>query len=221
MAGSVFMYAFLSYQTADKRAAGKVRGLLEKLCIGAFLAHEDIQVSHEWRATILKEIRKVDLFIPILTADYYKSPWCVQESGIAAFRGLCIIPLSLDGSIPQGFIAHIQSTKVDPDNIQMASLFPGLAKKDVGFVIDALIDIIKESGSFRGAEANFESITPYLDKATDEQLLKLLKVLAANGQVLHASLCAKKYLPPLLTTHGHRLDQETRARMEKVLAEYA
>src|SRR5208283_3389098 len=162
------MYAFLSYQTADKRTAGKVRGLLEKLGINAFLAHEDIQVSHEWRATIVEEIGKADIFIPILSADYYKSAWCVQESGIAAFKGLCIIPLSLDGSIPQGFIAHIQSTKVDPDNIQMASLFPGLAKKDVCFVIDALIDIIKGSGNYRSAEANFESINPYIDKATDE-----------------------------------------------------
>ncbi len=215
------MYAFLSYQTADKKTAGKIRGLLDKLGITTFLAHEDIQVSHEWRTTILDEIEKVDLFIAILSADYYKSPWCVQESGIAAFRGLCIIPLSIDGSIPQGFIAHIQSTKVDADNIEVESLFPALAKKDVGFVIDTAIDIIKRSSSFRGAEANFSTILPYINKATDEQLVRLLKVSAENGQILHASLCAANYLPPLLKTHGHLLDPDTRANMEGVLARYA
>jgi len=45
---------------------------------------------------------------------------------------------------------------------------------NVAFVIDALINIIDGSGSFRGAESNFESIIPYLDKATDEQMVKLL-----------------------------------------------
>lgn len=124
------MYAFLSYQTDEKLAAGEVREILNSIGIKSFLAHEDIQVSEEWRHKILEEIGKADLFIPLLSKSYYASPWCMQESGMAAFRdGLTIIPLSLDGSIPPGFIGHIQSTKVKSGSIELANLLPGLGKK--------------------------------------------------------------------------------------------
>jgi hypothetical protein len=78
------------------------------------MAHQHIEVSEEWRLEILKQLAAADLFIAILSANYYASIWCKQESGIAAFRGMTVIPLSIDDSIPQGFIAHIQSTRIDP-----------------------------------------------------------------------------------------------------------
>jgi hypothetical protein len=216
------MYAFLSYQTDEKLVAGEVRGVLDSIGIKSFLAHEDIQVSEEWRHKILEEIGKADLFIPLLSKAYYASPWCMQESGIAAFRdGLTIIPLSLDGSIPPGFIGHIQSTKVEPGNIMLGNLLPGLAKKDPAFVIEIIIDKIKRSGSFRGAEANFAMILPFVGKASNEQMLMLLKVSLANGQVLHASQVAHEFMPPILESHGHLLDDDDRAELEKVVAQYA
>lgn len=215
------MYAFLSYQTADKHVAGEIRALLAELGVESFLAHEDIGVSQEWRLKILEEIRKADLFIPILSANYYASEWCVQESGMAALMELTIIPFSIDGTIPKGFIAHIQSTKVEPGNITLKNIFPGLAKKDVAFVIDTILQIIEGSSSFRGAEANFALLLPFLGKATDEQMTKLLQISRANGQVLHASQVAREFLPPLMESHGHLLDRTTRKEIKVVLARYA
>src|SRR6266496_4138213 len=84
----------------DARASG----------VQCFMAHEHIEVSVEWRNEILRQLGLADLFVPILSQQYYTSIWCKQESGIAAFRGMTLIPLSLDGSIPQGFIGHVQST---------------------------------------------------------------------------------------------------------------
>ena len=109
------MYAFLSYQTAERAIAGRVQALLDGLGVRSFMAHEDIDISEEWRLTILAELQKADLFVPLLSAAYLGSVWCVQESGIAAQRdGLTVIPLSLDGTTPPGFIGHIQSKRVDP-----------------------------------------------------------------------------------------------------------
>src|SRR2546421_13004860 len=96
------MRAFMSYQTADREVAARVAGLLTPFDIAAFMAHEHIEVSNEWRQTILKELAEADLFIPILSTRYFDSIWCKQESGIAAFRKLTIIPLSIDGTIPKG-----------------------------------------------------------------------------------------------------------------------
>jgi TIR domain len=106
----VASYAFLSYQTADKKAAGRLKNVFAQVGIKSFLAHEDIAVSQEWRLKILEEIAKVDLFVCLISKSYMKSPWCVQESGVAAFRsGIAIIPLSLDGTTPKGFIGGVLS----------------------------------------------------------------------------------------------------------------
>ena len=168
----------------------------------------------------MNEIETADLFVPILSANYFSSIWCKQESGIAAFRKMTIIPLSTDGAVPQGFIAHIQSTKIDPQSPKYADLLPGVAKHNVAFVIDKLIAKIGRSGNFRGAEANFELILPYLGKATKEQVVQLLDVSTANVQVCHASLCATKYLPPLVESHGKFMNAERLAELRGVLAQY-
>jgi hypothetical protein len=118
------MRAFMSYQTVDKEAAARVAGVLTEFDCTAFMAHDHIEVSEEWRLEILTELEVADLFVPILSAHYYGSVWCMQESGIAAFRRMTIIPLSIDGALPPGFLAHIQSTKIDPAAPAIRDLLP-------------------------------------------------------------------------------------------------
>ncbi len=210
------MRAFLSYQTDDKIIAGDIKKVLDRLNVETFLAHEDIEVSAEWRLTIIQELMVTDLFIPILSKNYYGSIWCKQESGMAAYRGITIIPLSIDGSIPQGFIAHIQSTRINPKQINAAPLVTGIARRDKAFAIDGIINIISLSGNYRGAEANFELILPYLNDASKEQKVRLLQASLRNNQVCNAGLCATKYLPPLLASHGQYLSAEDRAGLKNL-----
>ncbi|MGO9047299.1 MAG: toll/interleukin-1 receptor domain-containing protein [Xanthobacteraceae bacterium] len=214
------MRAFLSYQTDDKIIAGDIKKVLDRLNVETFLAHEDIEVSAEWRLTIIQELMVTDLFIPILSKNYYGSIWCKQESGMAAYRGITIIPLSIDGSIPQGFIAHIQSTRINPKQINAAPLVTGIARRDKAFAIDGIINIISLSGNYRGAEANFELILPYLNDASKEQKVRLLQASLRNNQVCNAGLCATKYLPPLLASHGQYLSAEDRAELTAILDRY-
>lgn len=214
-------YAFVSYQTADKRVAGRLKNVLAEVEIDSFLAHEDIAVSDEWRLKILEEIGKANIFICILSENYFKSPWCVQESGIAAFREkLPIIPLSIDGAIPQGFIAHLQSVKVDPKTITIDDLIPAFLRHDFSKGIEILIGQIRQSANYRGAEADFQKILPHIPKMTDEQVRLLLESAAENNQVHHASLCASEYIPLLLKSHGHLLGRKTRSFLKEVCAQY-
>lgn len=215
------MLAFMSYQTEDRLMAATVSQLLTSLGVGCFMAHEHIEVSAQWRDEILRQIGLADFFVPILSARYYSSIWCKQESGIAAFRKMTIIPLSMDGSIPLGAISHIQSTRIENNRPTLRQLLPGLAYRDVSFVIDKVTRIIEQSGNFRAAESNFELILPYLPKATDAQIVTLLDASQQNGQVCHASLCARDYLPPLMRSHGHLLTQAKRQNLEETLAQYA
>lgn len=215
------MKAFLSYQTGDKAVAGKIKNLLESVGVEGFLAHEDIRVSEEWRLKLLEELGDADLFVPILSKNYFGSIWCAQESGIAsADPDITIVPVSIDETVSSGFFGHIQSTTIDANNPQLQSLRPGLFKCDKAFTIDALVALVGKSGSYRGAEYAFGLISPYLNAATDEQKTELLKVSTNNNQVCNAGECATKFLPPLLASHGKFLAHNTRSELEATLARY-
>jgi hypothetical protein len=215
------MQAFMSYQTDDRAVAALVSALLADVGVTSFMAHEHIEVSADWRIEILHQLRSADLFVPILSAKYYSSIWCKQESGIAAFRIMTIIPLSIDGSIPLGFLNHIQSTKIDRAAPTYQDVFPGLARHDVSFLIDGITKIISESRNYRAAELNFQMILPYTLRATDAQTAKLLTVSANNDQICNAALCAQTYLPPLFASHGHLLDATVKKKLADTLARYA
>jgi TIR domain len=176
------MQAFLSYQTQDRHIAAKVREFLDSIAIPALMAHEDINVSHEWQKVILAEISKADIFIPILSENYLKSPYCMQESGIAIFRmaGITVIPLSTDGSVSPGFMTHIQSKRIDPNNVSHSALFAGIAQYNCNFAIDRMINRLALSRNYASAEANFKLLFPYLGGATDEQIVEILEAAASN-----------------------------------------
>jgi len=214
-------YAFISYQTNQKETAGRLKELIEPLGIKSFLAHEDIHVSEEWRLKILEEISKTNIFIPLLSTDYFSSTWCVQESGIAAYSNtMTIIPLSLDGTIPQGFISHIQSSKIDPATFNISDLIPGLLKVDFTKGIAYLIEKLRESKSFRGAEANFRELLPYLPRINDGSMKKLFEVIIENNQIHHASFCAHSYIPQLIKSHGHLMDKEQKEFLDEICEQY-
>jgi hypothetical protein len=216
------MYAFISYQIADKLVAGKIKILLQEAGINSFMAHEDVNVSEEWRLKILEEIGIADLFVSLWSKNYYSSWWCIQESGIASFRkDLTVVPLSIDGSAPQGFASNIQSTNIDPGNVRLDDLMPGLLKAEPDFGIKILLKNIENSGSFRGAETNLGKIIPYLDSLTPEQGKQLLEISIGNNQVHNASLCIKKYLPPIFATHGSLLEPKDHLFLSELLEFYA
>ena len=215
------MYAFISYQTADRLVAEKIKILLQSVGIGSFLAHNDVNVSEEWRLKILEEIGAADVFVSLWSQNYYGSYWCIQESGIASFRkGLTVIPLSIDGSTPQGFANNIQSTQIDPTNVQLSDLLPGLVKVEPDLGIKLTFKNIKGSRSFRGAEANFNQIIPHLDILTPEQAKELLQISIGNNQVHHAGLCASEYLPPIFAKYGHLLAPNDRQFLYGILEDY-
>lgn len=214
-------YAFLSYQTSDKAIAGKVKRLLATVKIGAFLAHEDIEVSEEWRLKIIEEIGKANIFICLISKNYLKSHWCDQESGIAVFRPeMTVVPLSIDGTNPTGFASSIQAVRVDPNNITLRHLLPAFLKNDFNAGIQIAIEILGRSHTFRSAEENFLFILPHLSRMSDAQIKLLLHRSSTNDQIYDATLCAKDYLPPILKSHGRFLASKMRSFLTRNCARY-
>lgn len=200
-------YAFISYQHDDRQHAAQVKTLLRRIDVTSFMAHEDIEVSDEWRARLLLELSRATMFIAVLSVRYFTSPWCVQESGIAAFRSdMVVVPLSIDGTTPLGFLGHFQAKKIDPRTLTLRDLLPCFLRRDRASGLDIAVRIVGKSTSYRDAEANFEALLPHQNSLTDSQITTLLEFAASNEQVQHASRCAKEFLPPLIKSYGHLLD---------------
>src|SRR5437879_5097284 len=96
------MRVFLSYQTDDRRVAAEVGAFFDEFAVPRFMAHDDIDVSHEWQQVILRELAAADTFVAILSERYLRSHYCLQESGIAVFANKAIIPLRIDTTVPPG-----------------------------------------------------------------------------------------------------------------------
>lgn len=99
---------FLSYHHADQKLAGKIRGELETLGVVAFLAHQDINASHEWEDEILRELHRCHAFLPVLTKRFRRSKWTDQETGLAIGHGKVVLPLRVDMN-PYGFASRFQA----------------------------------------------------------------------------------------------------------------
>lgn len=142
--------------------------------------------------------------------------------GIAAFRNMAIIPLSLDNAVSPGFLRHIQSRRIDPQQVFTASIVaPGLARFDEFRAIGMLTNYLSRAGGFRDAEARFAALVPYLGRATDDQIVRVLTVSNRNEQICNAADCARIYLPPLLQSHGHMLPPDIYRNLTATLARYA
>lgn len=211
---------FISYQTTQKEYAGQYKKLFGEAGIEAFLAHEDIAVSDEWRDKILEELEEMDIFVCFLSKEYYQSHWCTQEAGIAAFRDVTIIPISLDGSIPQGFISKYQSVKLRNFPVSYSELIPGLIKYDAELGTNVGISALALAKSFRAAESILESLYPYLGELENTVASNLMVAILKNSQVHHAELCARKFIPPLLEKYGQHLERKDYDFLSDVCKEY-
>lgn len=93
--------------TAKTQAAGLREGL-KKYAISAFVAHDDIETSDEWREEILRSLMSMDAFVAIIAPDFNSSKWTDQEVGIAVARDVLLIPINR-GENPYGFLAKYQA----------------------------------------------------------------------------------------------------------------
>jgi hypothetical protein len=213
-------FAFISYQTFDKSIAGRIKEILAEFDIGAFLAHEDLEVSAEWRNEILENLKKTSLFICILSKNYLQSSFCMQESGIAVISDMTIIPFSLDETTSPGFSSIYQSKRVTYERLTIRDIIPGLVKWDKNEGIRIIIELIGNSGSFRNAELNFQYILPFIDDLNENQAERLFDLIDYNGQVKGAHLCLSDYIPRVLRKHGDVLTKGKYLKMKKLCEEH-
>ena len=203
--------AFVSYSHVDREFGRQAKTVLGEVGIDAFLAHEDLDTSEQWQERILSELRRCDLFVPLLSKNFLKSEWAPQEAGFIASRlsEVVIAPLSIDGTTPSGFLSHIQSSRIQDDRITRELLVEPLARRFPRKILPGLIRIAGEAGSFRSAEQTMRPLVPYFSIFTAEEAQALAEASVCNGQIWSASLCRDRYLPEFFRVKGSNLKPET------------
>ena len=202
--------AFVSYSHLDREFGGQAKAVLDEVGIDAFLAHEDLEVSEEWQRRILSELRRCDLFVPLLSKNFLESKWAPQEAGFIASRPEVVVaPLSIDGTMPFGFMSHVQSSRIRGEGITRELLVEPLAKRFPRKILPGLIRIAGKAGSFRHAEMTMRPLVPVFSLLTAEEAQALAEASVRNGQIWSASLCRSTYLPEFIRVQGSNLKPET------------
>lgn len=104
---------FISHVHEDAPFVGEVKRLMaERFGIDAFVAHDDIEPSRQWRNVIRTGLSTCDAMIALMHPRFHLSEWCDQEVGWALGRGIPVIPVrSLEferGVAKDGFLEEHQ-----------------------------------------------------------------------------------------------------------------
>jgi TIR domain len=88
---SLPLTVFLSHIHAHREFIGNVKQILARRGIDAFVAHDDIHPSQQWREVIKAALGTCHAFVAFLHEGFHQSQWCDQEVGWALGRGIPVI----------------------------------------------------------------------------------------------------------------------------------
>lgn len=112
---------FISHTYANRHLVGQVKTYLEgSYGCAAFVAHDDIVPSRQWREAIRAALNAADLLAAIVFDGFHESQWCDQEVGWALGRGIPIVPFRPSGfdraAAKDGFIEEHQDASLDANS---------------------------------------------------------------------------------------------------------
>jgi hypothetical protein len=200
------MIAFISYNTEQLTAAENIRDFLNSIGIDSFIANDDLRAGSNWKDSIISELKKCEIFIPLLSTEFKISDWCSQEIGIAYIKNLKIIPISVDDTKPYGFINHIQTRFVNKMDINLI-IAEGLMEIPSINNASGFIKLLNDAGSYGRSDEIYGILEPFFDKLEIGDLNSIIEGSIKNGQVWDASLCQNKYIPELLNLRKNDIDK--------------
>ena len=116
-----YFRAFISHISANKARMSGMKSTLSHWGISAFVAHEDIKPSREWRDEVEAGLDSMQVLIAVVQPGFKESDWCAQEVGYALGKKIDIIPLRA-GLDPFGFFGKFQGMQVKGMKPEAAAL---------------------------------------------------------------------------------------------------
>jgi AbiJ N-terminal domain 5/TIR domain len=116
-----YFRVFVSHLSSNRERMSAMKAGLTNWGVSAFIAHEDIKASREWRDEVEAGLESMDVLVAVVEPGFKESDWCVQEVGYALGRKIDIIPLRA-GLDPFGFFGKYQGIQIKgkyPDWVAM------------------------------------------------------------------------------------------------------
>jgi hypothetical protein len=98
--------AFISYANNDKATADATCAALESAGIRCWIAPRDIAPGSDWGAAIIEALESCRLFVLIFSSSADTSPQVRNEIVKAASRGVVIVPIRIEDTIPTKSLAY-------------------------------------------------------------------------------------------------------------------
>lgn len=192
---------FISHVHTVRQSAGNLRASLQAYSISAFVAHDDIEPSDEWREEILASLRSMDALLAILTPDFNTSKWTDQEVGVAIATDPLIIPINR-GQIPYGFMEKFQALPSSGLNTGQvaASVFRTLStnSRTRGRIVESLIRTIATGSDAAVAQFRIQKLNNI--QGVDVESWKSIRENIAGNAALRSSKPLLDVLNPILKT---------------------
>lgn len=96
---------FVTHVSNVRQDVGDLARDLDSFGLTCFVAHDAIEPSREWQATIEDALATMDTMVAYVTTDFHASKWTDQEVGWALGRETLIVPINA-GQNPYGSSAH-------------------------------------------------------------------------------------------------------------------
>ena len=102
---------FVSHLATRKAEVHELAEVLRAIGLACFVAHDQIRPSRAWQSEIERALRSCDLLVAYVSPKFSDSDWTEQEVGWALGRDLVVIPVSVDGEMPKGFLGTYQAVR--------------------------------------------------------------------------------------------------------------
>lgn len=106
-----YLKLFVSHLSSNKQRMSALKSALANWGISAFIAHEDIEASREWRDEVEAGLETMEVLVAVVEPGFKESDWCAQEVGFALGRKIDIVPLRA-GLDPFGIFGKYQGIQV-------------------------------------------------------------------------------------------------------------
>ena len=210
---------FLSHATHDKNIASALKEKLAYFKINVFLAHDDLKGGVIWDDELNSEIKNCDIFMVLLSKKYHKASYTDQELGIGLANNKIIIPISIDGTMPYGFIKKIQSILCEPEFddetihalLELIAIHSDSGKITIDQITNKIINSLTNSTSYMQSIECSKQLSLY-SKFTNKQINDIAYALINNDQV-YTSMIARPKIDHILKKHNTQIESNIKKEL--------
>ena len=210
---------FLSHATHDKNIASTLKEKLACFEINVFLAHDDLKGGVIWDDELNSEIKNCDIFMVLLSKQYHKASYTDQELGIGLANNKTIIPISIDGTMPYGFIKKIQSILCEPEFddktihalLELIAIHSDSGKITIDQIINKIINSLTNSTTYNQSIECSKQLSLY-SQFTDNQINDIARASINNNQIYRSAVAYPK-IYNILKKHNAQIESNIKKEL--------